>query len=76
MPLLCRPIEEGGLGFDYRLAMAIPDMWIKLKEEQGRELEHGALFIRSQIGDTVKNRSHMLNHMIKPSSEIKRSLSG
>ena len=30
MPLLCRPLEEGGLGFDYRLAMAVPDMWIKL----------------------------------------------
>uniref|UniRef100_A0AC35UGP8 1,4-alpha-glucan branching enzyme n=1 Tax=Rhabditophanes sp. KR3021 TaxID=114890 RepID=A0AC35UGP8_9BILA len=30
MPALCRPIAEGGQGFDYRLAMAIPDMWIKL----------------------------------------------
>ena len=25
MPGLARPIEEGGLGFDYRLAMGIPD---------------------------------------------------
>ena len=30
MPGLCRPISEGGLGFDYRLAMGIPDHWIKL----------------------------------------------
>ncbi|KRX26342.1 1,4-alpha-glucan-branching enzyme [Trichinella nelsoni] len=30
MPALCRPVEEGGQGFDYRLAMAIPDKWIKL----------------------------------------------
>ena len=30
MPGLCRPVEEGGQGFDYRLAMAIPDMWIKV----------------------------------------------
>lgn len=30
MPALCRPIEEGGFGFDYKLGMAIPDMWIKL----------------------------------------------
>ena len=30
MPGLCRPIDEGGQGFDYRLAMAIPDMWIKV----------------------------------------------
>lgn len=37
MPLLCRPIEEGGLGFDYRLSMAIPDMWIKLLKEERDE---------------------------------------
>ena len=30
LPGLCRPVEEGGLGFDYRLAMGIPDYWIKL----------------------------------------------
>ena len=30
MPGLCRPVDEGGQGFDYRLAMAIPDMWIKV----------------------------------------------
>lgn len=29
-PGLCRPIEEGGIGFGFRLAMAVPDMWIKL----------------------------------------------
>ena len=30
MPALCRPIDEGGIGFDYRLGMAIPDKWIKV----------------------------------------------
>ncbi|KAF8076638.1 glycoside hydrolase family 13 protein [Lyophyllum atratum] len=30
MPLLGAPVEKGGVGFDYRLSMAIPDMWIKL----------------------------------------------
>jgi 1,4-alpha-glucan branching enzyme len=30
MPALCRPVDEGGIGFDYRLAMAIPDKWIRL----------------------------------------------
>lgn len=30
MPTLCRPVSEGGLGFDYRLAMGVPDEWIKL----------------------------------------------
>jgi len=37
MPALCRPITESGGGFDYRLAMAIPDMWIKLLKEQKDE---------------------------------------
>lgn len=30
MPGACIPIEDGGLGFDYRLGMGIPDFWIKL----------------------------------------------
>ena len=33
MPTLGRPVHEGGFGFDYRLAMAAPDMWIKLLKE-------------------------------------------
>ncbi|GAA5943793.1 hypothetical protein JCM1841_001772 [Sporobolomyces salmonicolor] len=33
MPALCRPVAEGGIGFDYRLAMAVPDMWIKLLKD-------------------------------------------
>jgi 1,4-alpha-glucan branching enzyme len=33
MPLLCVSTEYGGIGFDYRLAMAVPDMWIKILKE-------------------------------------------
>lgn len=33
MPGTCRPVQEGGIGFDYRLAMAIPDKWIELVKE-------------------------------------------
>ncbi len=33
MPGMCLPISEGGIGFDYRLAMGTPDMWIKLIKE-------------------------------------------
>lgn len=29
MPGLCRTCEDGGIGFDFRLAMGIPDFWIK-----------------------------------------------
>lgn len=37
MPASCRPVQEGGTGFDYRLGMAIPDMWIKLLKESRDE---------------------------------------
>ena len=40
MPLLCRPLEEGGSGFDYRLAMAIPDVWIKVNASNYRPAIH------------------------------------
>ena len=33
LPGLCLPIEHGGVGFDYRLAMGEPDMWIRLLKE-------------------------------------------
>ena len=33
MPGMCLPIEEGGIGFDYRLGMGLPDMWIKMVKE-------------------------------------------
>lgn len=33
MPGLCRPVPEGGVGFDYRLAMGVPDFWIKLTKD-------------------------------------------
>ncbi len=34
---MARPVSEGGLGFDYRLAMGIPDYWIKLLKEKNDE---------------------------------------
>ena len=33
MPGMCLPIAEGGIGFDYRLAMGEPDYWIKLLKD-------------------------------------------
>lgn len=33
MPGLASPIKLGGWGFDYRLAMGVPDYWIKLIKE-------------------------------------------
>jgi 1,4-alpha-glucan branching enzyme len=37
MPGLCASIVDGGYGFDYRLAMGLPDMWFKLVREQKDE---------------------------------------
>ena len=37
MPGLACPIKDGGMGFDYRLAMGIPDFWIKYIKEQKDE---------------------------------------
>lgn len=37
MPGLCEPIEDGGIGFDYRLGMGLPDFWIKLLKDQTDE---------------------------------------
>ncbi|KZZ96208.1 1,4-alpha-glucan-branching enzyme [Ascosphaera apis ARSEF 7405] len=37
MPALCLPYDIGGVGFDYRLAMAVPDLYIKMLKEQKDE---------------------------------------
>ncbi len=33
MPGMCLPIEYGGIGFDFRLSMGVPDLWIKMLKE-------------------------------------------
>jgi 1,4-alpha-glucan branching enzyme len=37
MPGLAAPGEEGGVGFDYRLAMGVPDFWIRILKEKRDE---------------------------------------
>jgi len=37
MPGLAVPFMNGGIGFDYRLAMGVPDFWIKLIKESKDE---------------------------------------
>ena len=54
MPLLGVPVSKGGLGFDYRLSMAIPDMWIKLlKDSTDDKWDFG------DICFTLTNRRHL-----------------
>ncbi|AMD20629.1 HDL115Wp [Eremothecium sinecaudum] len=52
-PTLCLPRSIGGVGFDYRLGMALPDMWIKLlKEKKDEDWDMG------QITHTLSNRRY------------------
>ena len=45
MPGLAAPLNYGGTGFDYRLAMGVPDYWIKLiKEKKDDDWEVGDIF--------------------------------
>lgn len=37
MPGMCIKIPEGGIGFDFRLSMGVPDLWIKLIKEYSDE---------------------------------------
>ncbi|CDR41381.1 CYFA0S07e01398g1_1 [Cyberlindnera fabianii] len=53
MPTLGVSRADGGVGFDYRLAMALPDMWIKiLKEKKDEEWDI------SNIVHTLTNRRY------------------
>ena len=45
MPGLARPVNEGGIGFDYRLAMGVPDYWIKtLKHRRDEQWDLAELY--------------------------------
>ncbi|XP_019379444.1 PREDICTED: 1,4-alpha-glucan-branching enzyme, partial [Gavialis gangeticus] len=53
MPALCCSVAEGGGGFDYRMAMAIPDKWIQIiKELKDEDWNMG------NIVYTLTNRRH------------------
>ncbi|EDR26767.1 1,4-alpha-glucan-branching enzyme, putative [Entamoeba dispar SAW760] len=48
---LCRTFEDGGIGFDYRLAMSCPDLWVeylKTKKDEEWNVNH--------IGFVLNNR--------------------
>ena len=45
MPGLARSYEDGGIGFDYRMAMGIPDYWIKtIKEKKDEDWKPTSIF--------------------------------
>jgi 1,4-alpha-glucan branching enzyme len=39
-PGMSAPVEDGGIGFDFRLSMGVPDYWIKLIKEVPDEMWH------------------------------------
>ncbi len=64
MPGMCLPIEDGGIGFDYRLSMGVPDMWIKmLKEYEDGEWDMGHLWYElTQRRPNEKNIAYCESH--------------
>ncbi len=45
MPGMCEPIQDGGIGFDARLGMGLPDMWIRLaKDVRDEDWNLGAIW--------------------------------
>ena len=57
MPGMCLPIEDGGIGFDYRLGMGLPDMWIKAVKTQDEFWDinnmWGSMCLRRPGEDTI-----------------------
>ncbi|WP_049690100.1 alpha-amylase family glycosyl hydrolase [Anaerococcus jeddahensis] len=44
MPGMCLPIKDGGIGFDYRLAMGIPDFWEKALKKRDEDWDMGRMW--------------------------------
>ncbi len=64
MPGLARPEKDGGMGFDYRLAMGIPDFWIKyIKEVKDEDWKAGhILYEMTNRRDDEKTISYCESH--------------
>ena len=44
MPGMCLPVADGGIGFDYRLAMGMPDFWVRTLKKKDEDWDMQALF--------------------------------
>lgn len=44
MPGMCLPIKYGGIGFDYRLAMGMPDFWEKALKKRDEDWDMGRMW--------------------------------
>ncbi|XP_043699558.1 1,4-alpha-glucan-branching enzyme 1, chloroplastic/amyloplastic-like isoform X3 [Telopea speciosissima] len=41
MPTFCIPVQDGGVGFDYRLHMAVADKWIEVLQKRDEDWKMG-----------------------------------
>lgn len=64
MPGLALPFADGGMGFDYRMAMGIPDYWIKtLKEKKDEDWHPTSIFWElTNRRDDEKTISYVESH--------------
>lgn len=44
MPGMCLAVEDGGIGFDYRLAMGMPDFWVNTLKKKDDDWDMQSLF--------------------------------
>ena len=44
MPGMCLPLTQGGIGFDYRLAMGTPDLWIRLLKQRDEDWDLNEIY--------------------------------
>ncbi len=64
LPGIAAPIQDGGVGFDFRLAMGIPDFWIKVIKEKSdeewsvREIWNTLMDVRYHEGSISYLESH------------------
>ena len=64
MPGLALPVKDGGMGFDYRMAMGIPDYWIKtIKERRDEDWKPTSIFWElTNRRDDEKTISYVESH--------------
>jgi 1,4-alpha-glucan branching enzyme len=56
MPGMCLPVNDGGIGFDYRLAMGMPDFWVKTMQTKDEDWDMHKLWHELSTGRPGEKR--------------------
>lgn len=56
MPGMCLPAGKGGIGFDFRLAMGVPDFWVRTLEKSDEDWSMHALWHELTTGRPEEKR--------------------